>query len=58
MFGDYDEVVRMQREMFFDRKLDAALEAVGQAPDADGAGGDIDMGGDDDLDMDTDDGLG
>ena len=50
-----DEVVRMQREMFFDRKLDAALEAVGQAPDADGAGGDIDMGGDDDLDMDTDD---
>jgi len=33
-----DEFVRMQREMFFDKKFAASLEAAGQAPEA--AGGD------------------
>ena len=47
-----DEVVRMQREMFFDRNLDAQLEAVGQgAEGGDAGGGDMDLGGDDDLDL-------
>jgi len=39
-----DEIIRMHREMFFDKKLTAALEAV-----AEGEGGDMggDLGGDD-----------
>jgi hypothetical protein len=53
-----DEVVRMQREMFFDRKLDAELDAVGQAVEAAAGGaGDMDMGGDDDFDLDGDDDM-
>ena len=48
-----DEIVRMQREMFFDRKLDAELNAVGEAVESGGGmSGDIDMGGDDGDDMD------
>ena len=56
-----DEMIRMEREMFFDRKLDAALEAAGQAPEAsegggmgdfDDAGGLDDLGADDDLGLD------
>jgi hypothetical protein len=55
-----DEIVRMQREMFFDRKLDAELNAVGEAVESGGGmSGDIDMGddagGDDDLDLGGDD---
>ena len=47
-----DEIVRMQREMFFDRKLDAELNAVGEAVESGGGmSGDIDMGGDDGDDM-------
>lgn len=51
-----DEIIRMQREMFFDKKLTAALEAVSE-----GGGGDMggDLGGDDfgddDLDLGADD---
>ena len=41
-----DEIVRMQREMFFDRKLSAALEAAGEAPEGGDLGGG-DLGGDD-----------
>jgi len=61
LFGLSDnEVVRMQREMFFDRKLDAELDAVGEAIQAGGAGGggtDDDFGGDD-MDFDDDMDLG
>ena len=45
-----DEYVRMQREMFFDKKFAASLEAAGQPPEGDGGdmGGDLggDLGGD------------
>jgi len=47
-----DEIIRMQREMFFDRKLDAALEAAGEAPESESSlGGDLggDLGGGDDF---------
>jgi hypothetical protein len=52
IFGLTDEeIVRNQREMYFDRRLDASLEAVSTAAteDAAGAGGDLggDLGGDD-----------
>jgi len=48
MFGiSEDEFIRMQREMFFDRKFMAGLEAAGQAPEGAGGGGDLDLGGDD-----------
>jgi len=53
-----DEIVRMQREMFFDRKLDAELNAVGEAVESGGGmSGDIDMGDDggDDMDLGDDD---
>jgi hypothetical protein len=54
-----DEIVRMQREMFFDRKLDAELNAVGEAVESGGGmSGDIDMGDDDggdDMDFGGDD---
>ena len=49
-----DEYIRMQREMFHDRKFLAALEAAGQPPETEGAGGDLDLGGDD-LDLGGDD---
>jgi hypothetical protein len=55
-----DEIVRMQREMFFDRKLDAELNAVGEAVESGGGmSGDIDMGDDaagddDDFDLEAD----
>ena len=58
VFGLTDEeIIRMQREMFFDRKLDAEMEAVAQPPE----GGDSGMGlggddiGDDDFDLEDDD---
>ena len=47
-----EEIVRMQREMFFDRKLDASLEKVAEETAASamgGAGGLGDLGGDDEL---------
>jgi hypothetical protein len=59
-----DEYIRMQREMFHDRKFLASLEAAGQPPGEGGgdldiggdAGGDLDLGGDDlDLAGDTPD---
>jgi hypothetical protein len=55
LFGLSDEeFVRMQREMFYDRKMAASLEAAGQPP-AEGGGGDLgDLGGGDlDLGGDT-----
>ena len=43
MFGiSEDEFIRMQREMFFDRKFMANLEAAGQAPEGEGGAGGID----------------
>jgi hypothetical protein len=49
-----DEYLRMQREMFTDKKFMAGLEAAGQAPEEGGGdlgggdlGGDMDLGGDD-----------
>jgi hypothetical protein len=59
-----DEFVRMQREMFFDKKFAASLEAAGQAPEAAGgdAGGLGDLGGGEDagggLDLGGDEGGG
>tara|TARA_R110001592_G_scaffold286829_1_gene555422 strand:- start:21 stop:881 length:861 start_codon:yes stop_codon:yes gene_type:complete len=54
-----DEYLRMQREMYTDKKFMAGLEAAGQAPEEGGGdlggGGDMDLGGDDlggDLDGD------
>ena len=54
-----DEYLRMQREMFTDRKFMAALEAAGQPPEEGGGdlGGDLDLG-DDDLGGDLGDDLG
>jgi hypothetical protein len=54
-----DEYLRMQREMFTDRKFMAGLEAAGQPPEAGGdlGGGDLDLG-DDDLGGDLGDDLG
>ena len=53
-----EEFIRMQREMFFDKKFAASLEAAGQAPEPGGGGGIGLDGGDDfgggeepDLDM-------
>jgi len=48
-----EEYIRMEREMFYDRKLASTLEQVGQPPEgSDGLGGDLDLGGDgDDLDL-------
>ena len=62
MFGiSEDEFIRMQREMFFDRKFMANLEAAGQAPEGEGGGGELDLGGDDtgggELDLGGDDEL-
>ncbi len=48
-----DEIIRMQREMFFDKKLTAELEAVAEGGGSD-MGGDFDTG-DDDLDLGDDD---
>jgi hypothetical protein len=49
-----DEYLRMQREMYTDKKFMAGLEAAGQAPEEGGGdlgggdlGGDMDLGGDD-----------
>lgn len=41
-----EEFLRMQREMFYDRKFAADLEAAGQVPEAGGGGGLEDLGGD------------
>jgi len=48
-----EEYIRMEREMFYDRKLASTLEQVGQPPEgSDGLGGDLDLGGEgDDLDL-------
>ena len=56
-----DEIIRIQREMFYDSKLNAAIEAAGEAPEGGdaGGGGDLDLGGDeggDDLDLGGDEG--
>ncbi len=42
-----DEYLRMQREMFSDRKFMAGLEAAGQPPEEGGGGGGGDLGGGD-----------
>ena len=61
-----EQFIRMQREMFFDKKFAASLEAAGQAPEASGgeggglgdlgggeeAGGGLDLGGDTGGDLD------
>tara|TARA_Y100000593_G_scaffold15382_2_gene29968 strand:+ start:64090 stop:65835 length:1746 start_codon:yes stop_codon:yes gene_type:complete len=52
-----DEIIRMQREMFFDRKFDAQLNAVGEAVESEGGMGG-DFGGDDIGGDDFDDDLG
>jgi len=58
IFGLTDEeIIRMQREMFFDKKLTAALEAVAEGGGDDMGAGDLggdDLGGDD-LDLGDDD---
>ena len=59
LFGlSEEEIIRMQREMFYDRKFGASLEAAGQAPAAGGdSGGGLDLGtdtGGGDLDLGTD----
>ena len=60
LFGLSDEeFVRMQREMFYDKKFSASLEAAAQPPAEGGEGGDMgggggglgDLGGGDDLDL-------
>jgi hypothetical protein len=43
-----EEFIRNQREMFFDRRLDAELEGVGEAVQAEAGGGDL-GGGTEDL---------
>jgi hypothetical protein len=53
-----DEVVRMQREMFFDRKLDAQLNAVAEGEGGEGGMGGGDFGGDDDFGDDEFDDMG
>ena len=56
----HEEFLRCQREMFYDRKQDAALQAVAEAAaagetgalgDLGGAGPDLDLGGEADLDL-------
>ena len=50
LFGlSEEEIIRMQREMFYDRKLAASLEAAGQPAESggDGGGGLGDLGGGD-----------
>jgi hypothetical protein len=42
-----EEVIRIQREMFHDSKLTAALEAAGEIPEEGGAGAGGDLGGED-----------
>jgi hypothetical protein len=56
-------ILRMQREMFSDKKFMAALEGAAEADsggDSGGGGGDLDLGGDSggDLDLGGDDGGG
>ncbi len=57
MFGiSEDEFIRMQREMFFDKKFSSQLEAAGGEGEAEagaGGAGDLDLGGggEDDLDL-------
>ena len=52
-----EEVVRIEREMFHDSKLSAAIEAAGEAPPESGGGGG-DFGGDDDFGDEGGDDLG
>lgn len=42
-----EEVIRVQREMFYDAKFAAALEASGEGEEGEGGGGDLGGGGDD-----------
>ena len=56
IFGmSHEEFIRNQREMYYDRKHDASLQAVAEAQAAGetgGLGGDLDLGGGgDDLDL-------
>lgn len=45
LFGlSEEEFLRMQREMYYDRKFSASLEAAGQAPEAGAGGGGGDLG--------------
>ena len=44
-----EDVTRIEREMFHDSKLNAAIEAAGEPPEAGEGGGGGDFGGDDDL---------
>ena len=56
-----EDVVRIEREMFHDSKLAAAIEAAGEAPPEGGGGGDLggdDLGGDELGDDDLGDDLG
>ena len=59
IFGmSHEQFIRNQREMYYDRKHDASLQAVAEAQAAGetgGLGGDLDLGGGDDLDLGGDD---
>ena len=59
MFGiAEEEFIRMQREMYHDRKFAASLEAAGQPPEAGEAGGMGDFEtGDEGMDMDAEEDL-
>jgi hypothetical protein len=53
-----DEYIRMQREMFYDKKFEAKLEAIAAGAEGGGGdlGGDLDLGGEGgDLDLGDDD---
>lgn len=63
IFGLTDEeFLRNQREMFYDRKFEAALDMESEGLDAEGGGGGLDLGGEDlggdgDLDLGADAGA-
>ena len=46
-----EEFVRNEEEMFYDAKFNAALEAAGEAPEGGEAGGAMDLGDDEGLDL-------
>ena len=56
-----DEFIRMQREMYFDKKFSAKLEAAAAGPEGEAGGdlgGELDLGGEEDAGLEDDLGLG